>query len=459
MPFFSNSRQDLSDLLLKYRWWLALALGLASLIFEASEHLDVDHFHIDPHFWREIIYFVGLVPLAGGYILTILHRSEENKRKLSEQLNIENDLIQEMSHAQTWDELLQILLKFPLKIAPFSATIIQLYNSADDDYETVAKWNDSDHLHLAPSINQFALDTRNLAQSNNIQSDDESFIPLKTKLFFRDCDTLICYSLPLINGTVQNAFLHLYLQNSDQLSEGQAQILTSVAPAIAFAIDNLQPDGAGVVRELATQEERKRLARYLHDSLGQNLGYLVIKLDQLQGEDLLEELSAVRQELNQMHNVANQAYEQIRSTLVDLREADGEKDTCLNEKIRKELFQNFNNYDGIDIEVAQTGDEIPLPYLTRKRIVSVIREAVANVEKHAQAKRVNIFTHWSSYDLSVSIQDDGHGFDINSLKDQNGHYGLAMMYERVQEMNGRLTINSSPGGGTEILVQVPLVNS
>ncbi len=453
MRWFPKNQIDLSNFILSYRWGLMFLFGLTSISFEILEHFESGHFHVDGHFWREIIYFCFVGPIIGGYILTILFRSKDKNSQLTEQLNLENDLIQEMSNAQTWDDLTEVIICFPLKIASFFNIVLQLCKVDEAKFETVASWRDSDQLNLKPLFSFYANNTK----INDHQKNGTLQGSFETSIFVGKQENQMCYSLPLINGSVPVAILHLSLSADKPLSTVQRELLINIAPAIAFAIDNLQPHGAGIVRALATQAERKRLARYLHDSLGQNLGFLVMKLDHLKGDNVLEEVGAIRQELTQMRNVANQAYEQIRSTLTHLHEPKLELVGDLDSVIRNEI-KSFHVDPLFAIEITQSGIKQPLSSKIKNRILGIVREAITNIGKHAEAHKVQIYTQWSLDDVSVSIRDDGRGFDTDSLNLKKHHYGLFMMQERAQEINGRLIFKSEPGYGTEITVRVPLTD-
>lgn len=77
MRWFSNNQIDSSNFILGYRWGLTFFLGLTAILFEVVEHFEAGHFHVDGHFWREIIYFGFIVPIMGGYVLTVLFHSKD----------------------------------------------------------------------------------------------------------------------------------------------------------------------------------------------------------------------------------------------------------------------------------------------------------------------------------------------------------------------------------------------
>ena len=100
-----------------------------------------------------------------------------------------------------------------------------------------------------------------------------------------------------------------------------------------------------------------------------------------------------------------------------------------------------------------------LPALLELIVFRMIQEALSNISKHAQAREAHIELDLQTPDqLRLTIRDDGHGFDPETLDEAvaRGHLGLAHLRQRVQDLHGQLTLTSAPGAGTEISVTLPL---
>jgi signal transduction histidine kinase len=92
-----------------------------------------------------------------------------------------------------------------------------------------------------------------------------------------------------------------------------------------------------------------------------------------------------------------------------------------------------------------------------RNLLRIFQEALANAVKHAHARTVDVELRYAPDSLALRVRDDGRGFDPESLSPAgSGHYGLIGMRERAERIGGRLTLNSRPGEGTEMLVEVPL---
>jgi PAS domain S-box-containing protein len=203
--------------------------------------------------------------------------------------------------------------------------------------------------------------------------------------------------------------------------------------------------------EVERQRERARIARNLHDSLGHSLGYLHLKLDQLTGSENLGEAVGPGQELAQMRDVANEAYELVRGMLAaSLPSATTDLATAL--LVRARAVGQRGNFR---VQLSSEGESRPLPPIVQQQILYFFQEALFNVERHANAQRVDINLLWGEDDLTIELADDGRGFEADALEDGE-HYGLRIMQERAREMNGQLTLTSRPGVGAQVTLRLPL---
>lgn len=205
----------------------------------------------------------------------------------------------------------------------------------------------------------------------------------------------------------------------------------------------------------ATRSERQRIARDLHDNLAQNLGYLHLKLDQLSaaGEATLSEIESIQAELEQMRQLANQAYEEVRGTLNSMWAGTKIPDDIA-VALQQEADKVFNRF-GIDIKVDHQNDSNVICPIAKRTIVDITREALNNVEKHAGASQVTINLTTKKADTILTIVDNGNGFQYDGKQAVEGHYGLKIMSERMNEMGGVLQIDSAFDRGTQLIAQFP----
>jgi two-component system, NarL family, nitrate/nitrite sensor histidine kinase NarX len=204
------------------------------------------------------------------------------------------------------------------------------------------------------------------------------------------------------------------------------------------------------LRAEAARQERERVARRLHDTLGQNLSYLRLKLDQLTADDSLRQDPAVYQDLERMRDIANEAYEQIRYTMLTLQP---DSPPNLTEDLLTQTQQMAVRI-GASFHHQFQGEAAPIQSLIHHKILFIFREALSNIQHHAQATHIELVITWASDSLTVHLDDDGTGFDTD-IPPAYGPVGLLIMRQRAEEIGGELTIQSQPGQGTRITLHYP----
>jgi signal transduction histidine kinase len=192
--------------------------------------------------------------------------------------------------------------------------------------------------------------------------------------------------------------------------------------------------------------ERRRLARELHDETGQALTSILLGLRNLESADRDEMTEAV----GTLRELVVATLQDVRRLAVELRP------TALDDfglaAALERLTEGFAEQTGAAVEFeSQLGDE-RLPEEIETALYRIVQEALTNVIKHAHAERVRIALRKSDGLVTARIEDDGRGF--TESKGGEG-LGLIGIRERVELVSGRLEIESSAGGGTTIVVEVP----
>lgn len=209
--------------------------------------------------------------------------------------------------------------------------------------------------------------------------------------------------------------------------------------------------------KLAVVEERERMARDMHDNLGQVLGFI-----NLQAQGIRQELRNVGIEtaslkLDKLINVSQSAHNEIKEYIHNVRNAASiEKDfiTALNNDILR-----FEEQAGIHVELTMplgfTGEELELN--VRLNILNIVKETLSNARKHAEADHVKVSFSLAQEQLCIATEDDGKGFDsIQSDKCTKNTFGLKIMRERALEIGAQISIESVVGKGSRIAFCVPL---
>ncbi len=203
------------------------------------------------------------------------------------------------------------------------------------------------------------------------------------------------------------------------------------------------------------EEERRSLARELHDQTGQSLTSLLLGLRSLRKMPTLKEAQARASELRK---VTVEALEGVKRLAKGLRP--GVLDDLGLEAALRHLTEEFALASGLQVDLHVHGlDSAHLSPQVELTVYRIAQEALTNVTKHARAKTVSVILNASTSDLSLIIEDNGRGFDINatSLPDKaTTHMGLHGMQERAALLNGDVQIESKPGQGTTVYAKIPL---
>ncbi|MCC6803969.1 MAG: GAF domain-containing sensor histidine kinase [Anaerolineae bacterium] len=208
---------------------------------------------------------------------------------------------------------------------------------------------------------------------------------------------------------------------------------------------------AGRLQSLAVMEERSRIAREMHDSLAQILGYLSLETQTLEALTRQHDEAAVLIELAQARETIRSAQADVRENILSLRttlSGDAGFVTALTQYV-----EEFGIQTGIQTCV-QPAEEVALTPLAEAQAVRIVQEALTNVRKHAKAAHVRVTMKADTSWLTISVIDDGVGMPERPPTDH--HFGLQTMHERAEGIGGALRFKSSPGMGTTVELRLPL---
>ncbi|HEV2358700.1 MAG TPA: histidine kinase [bacterium] len=207
---------------------------------------------------------------------------------------------------------------------------------------------------------------------------------------------------------------------------------------------------------LAHEEERRRIARELHDEIGQGLTALVMQLGTAEGA-LEPDADGIRPQLQAVREQTSEMIENVRRLMLDLRPAVLD-DLGLVPAIRW-YAESHLPAAGIDAQVSISGldEHERLPRRLELVAFRLAQEAVTNVIRHAQARRAVISLARVAGGLEISVEDDGRGFDPEAAPPTGRRgWGLAGMRERVALLGGTLSVTSHPGCGTRVAARIPV---
>lgn len=222
---------------------------------------------------------------------------------------------------------------------------------------------------------------------------------------------------------------------------------------------NAARDGLREARTEARQAERRELARELHDTVVQPLTALLISMETL-SEPGRSELPQAQ--LDTWKALAREAVQSLRGTMAGLR-THPHAQLGLPDALRRHLMPQVASR-GLQVMVQATAWPEDLPEDWTTSLYLTVREALMNVEKHAQASQCAVVLRCSARQLAITIVDDGVGFThkrtVHAQPNAQGTgFGIGGMRDRVRTLGGRLTLTTAPGCGTRIEIAVPRVPS
>jgi signal transduction histidine kinase len=228
---------------------------------------------------------------------------------------------------------------------------------------------------------------------------------------------------------------------------GRAEVLK---PQVALALQNWRL--VQQAQQAAVLDERQRLAREIHDTLAQGFTSIVMHLEAAEGA-LPDGAATLREHLVQAREMAREGLVQARRLVWAMRPEILER-TSLPQAIER-VVEQWAEASEVEAGASITGEACPLPPAVEVALLRAVQEALANVRKHAQASRVCVTLSFMGDLVVLDVQDDGAGFDPE-LPGTAGAFGLAAMRERVEQLDGTLIVESMPGGGTTLVVEIPI---
>ncbi|HEY0769304.1 MAG TPA: response regulator [Sphingobacteriaceae bacterium] len=193
------------------------------------------------------------------------------------------------------------------------------------------------------------------------------------------------------------------------------------------------------------EQERSRIAKDLHDGLGQMLTALKMNIRLSR----IDEKYA--QSLYRLIDEATQESIRISENILPAKLKDFDLATCL-----RSLCNGIDATSTIPVSFESFGQATPIEQHEKVNLYRITQEAVNNAMKHSQAQSISVQLNEEENFIQLTIEDDGKGFSTRSSIDQTVHHGLANMRERAEIMGGTLTIESDENRGTLIIVEIPL---
>jgi len=283
-------------------------------------------------------------------------------------------------------------------------------------------------------------------------------------------DLITHMAVPLRSRTTMWGTMHLAAKTPDEFTPANQKLLTAMGRQIGMAVENAflsETQRREAFRQVlfertltAQEEERKRIARELHDELAQSLAVLIRDLEDV-AHPKLHGQNGWQARVQDTRALAVQILEQTRRLIFDLRPS-ALDDLGLLPALRRYARHHLEPA-GIEMQFTVSGAKHRLPSNIETAVFRIGQEAISNVVKHSAAGQVQINLGFESRQVTLTVSDNGKGFEPAQTLDVTANpangLGLLGMQERAKLLNGTLIINSKPGAGTSVQATIPLEDS
>lgn len=265
-------------------------------------------------------------------------------------------------------------------------------------------------------------------------------------LFYLGGIEAILYNLPVYAGGY--IFFGAFSTAAARAEAARAET-QSLLEDLSAAHTKLQAYAAQA-EELAVAEERNRLAREMHDTLGHRLTVAIVQLEGA-GRLVEKEPQRAQEMLATVKEQMRAALSELRGTVATLREP-LQADTSITNALQA-LGKSYENATGIEVSMAFAHNIPSLPNEYRVAIYRAAQEGLTNVQRHAEATQVKMSLLLNNVEIDLTLQDNGKGLPENA--DKLG-FGLRGIQERAAQLNGRMRLETNPEGGAQICLCLPL---
>jgi len=233
-------------------------------------------------------------------------------------------------------------------------------------------------------------------------------------------------------------------------SDDQISMLKAISAQITLVLQN--SDALAELEYKAILQERIRLAREIHDGLAQTLGFLKLRLSQLQMYYEKGENDKVKQTIQQLYQIVANAYLETRTTIDQLRLS---MEHISLEDLLQETLKEFIESSGIEGLFHYDILDAQLPGEVNAQLIRIVQEALSNVRKHSHATKVDLICYSHKNEMIIEVKDNGIGFEAQEIHNRS-EYGLKGMKERAEIIGADIQIVSHLGEGTTVQIRLPV---
>ncbi len=434
---------SLLDKLLVRRWWIIAGLSFGAFLLEILEHRPWDIRNSESSFLWEVLLYNLVLPLIFGAWLSLVSSNYNISRTVS-RLNLQQEMRQQLAQATSWEELASALLQAPRAILPISGDSLTLLEETTGKNELSQQWIADGHT--LPDFFPSPYSSECPLSQDALPTSGRGFFLCMCAAKKKAGSGSKVYCIRLAYSSQLQGWIHLYIPPKIIFQEDQIKMMESLGFEMSLAIENYKLRSWYESHSKTIEAERQSLARNLHDTIANDLAYLRLKLDQFSNKSSLSGQETFQEEMVLLSEIAQRSYDQVRISISGLQEKTaktlvGGIQECADAVVHRAHLK---------VDISISGEEKSFPPHVSRQILLIIREAFRNVEKHANAQHTDVHLNWRKDALEIQIRDDGQGFDPALIASEENSYGLRFMQEAVDELDGRFSISSSKGYGTQI---------
>ncbi len=379
----------------------------------------------------------------------------EAERRQNEQMAAMNAVALNVSAVLTLDELLPHVVQLVRETFDFHAVGVFLVDEESDELVLQAVAAVADNV--PPRGTRVKIGSEGIvghvAETGlPWATGDTTNDPFYTDLGYENIPTRSELGMPIKEGDLVVGVLDLHSNNPDAFDDIDVLIAQTLANQLAVAIENARIFDE--TRDLAVLEERNRMAREIHDTLAQGFTGIVIQLEA--GEQAIEDDSdELLEHVTIAKNLARQCLAEARRSVWNLL-PEVLEDNPLDEVIATEV-DRFNSTGSGEGSFTLIGARRQLPALTQAALLRICQESLTNTRKYADASEVSVTLDFGLEAVSLTVRDNGVGFDPESVRiaEGRGGFGLTGMRQRARLLRGDVEIDSTPGEGTKVQAWIP----
>ncbi len=455
--------RDTIQVLRSLRWPLAAVIGLVfALVRLAETYITIGplssplHHALDPLFWGFLAGFAIWVVLSWA-------ASQEHRRRTNETVMLNElrrstvrleqlyELNQRIASSATLDEVLDYAITLPARLIGASAAVLVLYDEQGHPLLTRS-------IGMGYEALQVARATFGLLPTPPDLS--------KPHIYTHQPNAVV--TLPLAEGEdAPVGWIEAYLSDlhppderieADHLSAESSTLLITVAGELAEAVQGSRRRAQAIANvtalEQAIMAERTRIARDLHDGVAQSLAFMRMRVD-LWEEWLHHDPQRLGEEFQNLKANLRIQIEELRRAIFALRPF--ELSQLGFSGAMRRFVDEFADQQGWDLQFDLADLPPNLSPALELAAFRFVQEGLNNAAKHAQAGSVAVILRQIDAGLQIIVRDDGVGFNPGEDDSRpSSHLGLRQMRERAAALDGRLTVISRPGAGTELRVWLPI---